>query len=114
MPSQWAKSPLRLRAGVNMWSPKPQTFKSKIYLAFVKALPCVVGHNCEGDVVAHHTSTGGMGCKGSDADAIPLCHKHHDEHDHIGKVSFYLKYNLDRWQCVAKTLEVFVVKMLEK
>ena len=99
---------------MNLW-PKPQTFKSKVYLAFVKTLPCSVDNkDCFGDVVAHHTSTGGMGCKGSDADAIALCHGHHDEHDHIGKKTFYVKYNLDRWKCVAKTMEKFIIHILNK
>ena len=26
---------------------------------------------------AHHTTTGGMGLKGDDMRAIPLCHQHH-------------------------------------
>ena len=97
-----------------MWNPKPVTFRSKAYLDFVKSLSCCVNHECFGDVVAHHTTCGGKSLKGPDTHAISLCHKHHDEHDHVGKISFYLKHNLDRWQCVARTLEKFVIHKLNQ
>ena len=89
--------------------PKPNTPRDKKYLAFVRMLPCSV-RGCPGKSTAHHTSNSGTAIKGSDYHAIPLCTKHHDEHNHLGKVSFYEKYNLDRWECVAKTLEAWMIE----
>lgn len=98
-----------------MWNPKPVTFRSKKYHQFVKTLDCCVNDgNCQGDTVPHHTSTGGTGMKGSDLDEIPLCHYHHDEHDRMGKLSFYDDNNIDRWKCVADTLKKFIIHILSK
>ena len=95
--------------------PKPTTYRSRPYLDFVKTLACAIEgrHVCEGDIVAHHTSCGGKSLKGPDLHSIPLCHKAHNEHDHLGKDSFYERYNIDRWEVVAKTLAAYV-ETLEK
>ena len=114
MPSQWAEPPLRLRAGVNMWSPKPQTFRSKKYFDFVKTLTCVISdENCMGDIIPHHCEAGGMGMKCNDTRTIPVCVHHHDE-VHRGSESFFKKYCLDMWKCIAETIEKFVVNTLKK
>ena len=85
---------------------KAKTFRSPKYLEFVRTLPCVVcgAHGVE----AHHAITGGVGIKGSDGFAIPLCPLHHREHDNRGKVTFYREHNLDRWELVARTLEKYL------
>jgi hypothetical protein len=31
----------------------------------------------------------------------------------MGKVTFYLDNNIDRWQCVAKTLEAYLIHLQE-
>lgn len=88
---------------------KEKIYRSEGYLRLIRKLPCAVNNaQCMGDIVYHHTSIGGTGKKGSDLESIPLCHYHHDEHDRLGKVSFYEKYLLDRWKIVAKTLVVYV------
>lgn len=91
-----------------MLFPKPKTFRSKKYLAYIKTLDCCVGYHCEGDVVAHHTECGGKALKGSDLLTLPLCHKHHDEHDRMGKISFYLDNNIDKWETIARCLTGYI------
>lgn len=88
---------------------KKLIFRSRSYLDFVKTLPCLANTaQCQGDIVAHHPVIGGKSLKGPDLYALPLCHYHHNEHDQIGKVSFYRKYNLDMWRCVAQILAIYV------
>lgn len=87
--------------------PKKITYRNKKYLAHVRTLRCSV-RGCPKPSEAHHTTTGGTGMKGPDTDAIPLCTRHHMEHNQLGKVSFYEKYNLDRWEEVARTLKKWV------
>jgi|TARA_R100001530_G_scaffold133856_1_gene107847 hypothetical protein len=54
--------------------------RSGAYLDFIRSRPCWV---CQSKPVhPHHTVRGGVGLKGSDFSAIPLCPKHHRElHD---------------------------------
>ena len=88
---------------------KPKTYRSKKFLQFVRTLPCCVNNaQCMGDIIYHHTSIGGTALKGPDLESIPLCHYHHDEHDRLGKVSFYKKYLLDRWMVAAKTMASYI------
>lgn len=94
----------------NMMFPKPETFRSKKYLKYIESLDCCVDHLCEGDVVAHHTECGGKALKGNDLLSIPLCHKHHDEHDRIGKVTFYEDNNIDKWEIIARCLADYIEK----
>lgn len=63
---------------------KQKTPRDKKYLAFVKDQPCCIcGWKPSRDysylLHAHHTESGGMGIKGSDYSAVPLCFVHHDE-----------------------------------
>ena len=63
---------------------KLKTFRDAKYLKWLRNQPCVVCQNP--DTEAHHTTTGGMGIKGADDRAIPLCHyHHHDLHKTSGK-----------------------------
>lgn len=65
-----------------MMLPKPSTPRDKKYLAFIRKQPCCrCGSKFQ--IEAHHTSTGGIGLKGSDYDAVSLCffcHKNMDNH----------------------------------
>jgi hypothetical protein len=45
---------------------------------------------------AAHGPVNGMGSKGPDTGAIPLCRAHHAEQHHIGWPAFCAKYELDR------------------
>lgn len=90
---------------------KCNTFRSKKYLAFVRGLPCSVLNDpcdCAGQVVPHHTEAGGVGMKCSDAEVIPLCHRHHDQHDHIGKKTFYELQNTTKEDCLIKTMKAYI------
>jgi hypothetical protein len=66
---------------------KKKTSRDKKYLKWLLTLDCVLndGSSCGGDMVYHHSSTGGMSLKGSDYDAIPVCFAHHDLFNNTGK-----------------------------
>ena len=51
--------------------------RSEEYLDYVRSLAC--GVCSERPTVAHHVMSAGVGQKGSDFSAIPLCRKHHRE-----------------------------------
>ena len=51
---------------------KPSTPRNKKYLAWIRTLPCCLCGRPQ-DVQAHHSESGGMGIKGSDYSALPLC-----------------------------------------
>jgi len=58
-------------------SPEATIGQSDDYLDYIRSLPCRI---CDTNPVdPHHTETGGVGMKGSDFTAIPLCRTHHDE-----------------------------------
>ena len=61
-----------------MMFPKPKTFRSKPYLAFVRKHPCLVSDQL--GAVVHHESLGQnyMGGKPPDTHGVPLLQKYHD------------------------------------
>ena len=67
--------------------PKPVTDKDPKYLAWIRKQPCVTTGKtpCE----AHHTETGGMGMKGSDYSALPLCHTEHKLCHQVGAATYW-------------------------
>ena len=71
--------------------PKPKTERCFTYLAFIREQPCTICGYLPRDgfkylMNAHHTETGGMGIKGSDYSAIPLCFAcHRKTHEQYGK-----------------------------
>lgn len=67
-------------------SPSTTIGVSEDYLDYIRSLPCRI---CDFNPVdPHHVETGGVGMKGSDFTAIPLCRKHHDELGSKGKETF--------------------------
>lgn len=86
---------------------KTKTLRSEKYLKFVRLLPCAICKTMDG-IEAHHISTGGMAMKGSDLQTVPLCRLHHAEYHQFGKETFWQRHNADRWEVVAKTLELYV------
>lgn len=71
--------------------PKVKPERSPKYLAFIRSQPCCIcgwlPMTSYGYLMhAHHTETGGMGTKGSDFSAVPLCFAcHRKVHDQYGK-----------------------------
>ena len=61
--------------------PKPQTYRSKKYLDFIRSHPCYVCGRQDETVVAHHEAFGnkGVGMKAPDTYTIPLCVECHSE-----------------------------------
>lgn len=70
--------------------PKPQTVRDHKYIKWLRCQPCVI---CSSPYTeAHHTTTGGIGLKGSDHEAVALCHAHHQMiHQHHGKSGAWME-----------------------
>jgi len=79
--------------------PKNITYRSKIYLDFVRRFPCLV---CSfPDTEAHHirlSHNSGTGIKPPDTWAIPLCNKHHRAIHDSGIKTFTAQTGLDIYQ----------------
>jgi len=73
---------------------KPARIQDKMYLAYIKGLPCLCRDNlCIGDIVPHHTKTKGSG--GSDYLTVPLCGFHHAEVHSVGRTTFQRVHNIN-------------------
>jgi len=86
--------------------------EDKDYLERVIRLPCVargmsVAHQCGGEMVAHHRSTGrvarapvkGADRRSHDHDAIPLCAIHHGQwHDAKGPFKVLIRSEREAWE----------------
>ena len=72
--------------------PKPKTWRSEEYKAFIRSKPCC-GPGCYKPAPSdpHHESiTGrGMGIKASDLETLPLCRRCHTARENIGFMSFW-------------------------
>lgn len=70
-----------------MLLPKPKTPRDKQFLRWLITRPCELRHlrGCFGDMIYHHTETGGTSLKGSDYAAISVCFGHHKDFDNAGK-----------------------------
>ena len=63
---------------------KQKTPRDAKYLKWIRTQACTLCSHPQ--VEAHHTTSGGMGLKGSDYEAIPLCHNCHMQlHSVYGK-----------------------------
>lgn len=73
--------------------PKPKTYRSKKYLAFTRSRPCAICGMPDSD--PHHVKdkNSGMGIKGSDLSAVPLCRVHHSQIDSVGNKTFQEIHN---------------------
>jgi len=82
-----------------LWKHMP--YRDKEYLAFIRALPCLV---CGAESEPHHWrkgADGGTGMKPSDCFALPLCHEHHMEAHRVGEATFAERRNFEPWRAVA-------------
>jgi hypothetical protein len=81
-------------------------FRDEQWCAYIRSLPCLIGHACEGPTEPDHVRTRGAG--GVDiGNTWPACRKHHAERHRIGISSFELKYaiNLAKWATLLGALE---------
>lgn len=61
------------------------------YLAWIKTLPCVIGHGCGGVIDPHHV----RGRKVNDVGTVvSLCRVHHEEFHAHGRHTFDRKYGV--------------------
>ena len=68
--------------------PKRKTMRSEPYKAFIRRLPCMI---CGRESQHHHEPLNGhgMGLKGPDNEALPLCVVHHNQRHAVGRETFY-------------------------
>ena len=92
--------------------PKPYTYRSEDYLAFIRTKPCLI---CGMPAIAAHQpmKMGGMSKKGHDSTAVPLCPKHHNgggvgESEHRGQKTFWDKHNIDIQREIIKLLTEYL------
>ena len=97
--------------------PKPQSWRSKKYLAFVRTLPCI---KCGGKSEAHHWAPLGIGGKGTstkhdDCCSVSLCTRRHREWTATARIEDW-----DTERCKAeftlalvRTLTLFIKTRLE-
>ncbi len=79
------------------------------YLEYVASLPCCVGIGCNGDTVAHHLQTVGMGRSRKKPmiehyTTVSLCHFHHLAYHRLGRKEFEDRYGLNTWKIAHLTL----------
>ncbi len=88
-----------------MLFPKPHTFRSKKYLAFIRTKPCLVCGSPE--TVPHHEGLGRnmIGGKPPDSHAVPLCVLCHGIYHNTGPA--YWK-RVDIKMVIIKLLEEFM------
>lgn len=69
--------------------PKPHTYRSKKYLAYIRTKKCLICGNPE--TVPHHEGLGlnMMGGKSPDSHCLPLCFKHHARRHSYGASIFW-------------------------
>jgi hypothetical protein len=96
---------------------KPQTYRDKDYLQFIREQPCVICGTipCQ----PHHlnqvgTRSGGMALKISDYRTIPLCFLHHAEYHTIGRQTMGKKYSKDFRELLIDTLEKGILCLKNK
>lgn len=66
--------------------PKQKTPRDKKYKKWLLVQTCTLRDGrCFGDMIYHHTATGGMGLTGSDYEAIPVCFYHHEKFNNASK-----------------------------
>ncbi len=77
-----------------MLFPKPHTYRSKKYLAFIRTKNCLVCGNPE--TVAHHEGLGGnmMSGKPPDSHTVPLCWDCHGKLGWQGTDTFWKRFDI--------------------
>ena len=95
------KTPLRRRKPER--APKLRAEDFGVQAAYCRTLPCCIcarpgnpnpteSYALYGSV-PHHDPSRGAG--GTDKDAVPLCHEHHDEFHTVGRKTFRERYGVD-------------------
>lgn len=92
--------------------PKPITYRSEKYKAFISEEPCVVpGCNTQGSD-PHHTggirSGRGKDHPGSDYECVPLCRVHHVALHTMGRSTFAGKFDVDVREEIIYLLQKYI------
>jgi hypothetical protein len=92
-----------------MLLPKPKTYRSEKYKAFVRKQPCIACGRSPCD--HHHTDVGGMGMKGTDLSGVPLDREHHSEIESMGLTWFERAYNVCVRDELIRTLQAYIEEL---
>lgn len=90
--------------------PKRKTTRSEPYKKFIRSMPCLI---CGRQAIHHHEPLNGhgIGLKGPDDEAIPLCVVHHNQRHALGRDTFYSingkdwRYEVKRYQAMFKDIK---------
>jgi hypothetical protein len=74
---------------------KKKTGKSAAYLAWIHGHPCIVETCRRLPVEAAHIGPRGLSTKVPDWQALPLCHRHHEQLHALGPKRFWELHALD-------------------
>jgi hypothetical protein len=94
--------------------PKPESLRSKLYIAWIHLFPCLVCNRR--DVEAAHTGEHGLRTKAPDIQVVPLCVDHHRGVlglDRIGPQRFEELYNVDLKAKVLQFINRYIVEHIE-
>lgn len=105
IPARRKGGPRRGPAGI-----PPEQWRNPAYLAFLReeGTCCVPGcglKHCD----PAHGPVNGRGSKGPDAEAIPLCRRHHEIQTRLGWAAFEREFEIDRAHWAASYWVAFLV-----
>lgn len=86
---------------------KQKTTRSEGYKKFIRSQRCLVCGSV--DSQHHHEPLNGrgIGLKGPDDEALPLCHKCHTERHQKGRKSFYSEHRINWYLAVIKYQKLY-------
>ncbi len=94
-----------------MQQPKPQTYRNKKYLDWIKTKPCVACGAPADD--PHHMTVAGTGVRGSDYFTLPCCRAHHDDMQLHRWMILEVKWHFtkaDAWRRVAELMQEYLLQ----
>lgn len=94
---------------------KAKIKRSEEYKEFIRSQVCIICWETNPDP-HHETTQGGKGIalKCSDYSCIPLCRKHHEMREAIGKKTFWNKFGIDYKKEIEKLEEEYKELNLKK
>ena len=91
-----------------------ETRRDKVYLDYIKTLPCICGYHIYGEICPHHVCTGGKALKCSDYETVPLCAKCHREIHQYGREWYEKNKSIKIDKYVIECLSQFIYQKLNR
>lgn len=101
-----------------MKKPDHRTQPILAHEALIRSKPCVIMHECSGDVIGHHMDrVGSKGVRLKDDKVhfsqLPMCIGHHTEFHALPLSKFEAKYKINMWETLAIMLCEIMFKQME-